>query len=87
MVSLNHLENEVRAIKERNKRVEQNKAWETSKTRTLIISIMTYTIIALFLYVSQIPYPWLNALIPALAFAISTLSLPWFKGMWIKRMS
>jgi len=84
MASLNHIENEIRALKERNKRVELDKAWETSKTRIFIISVMTYSVIALFLYVAQVAYPFLSALIPTLAFVLSTLSFPLFKSYWVK---
>ena len=85
MVSLNHIENEIREIKQRNKRVELDKAWETSKTRILIISVMTYIIIALFLRAAQVHYPWTNAIVPTLAFAISTFTLPLFRGWWVRK--
>ena len=86
MASLEELEKEIGRIKERNKRVETDKAWETSKTRKIIIAIATYIIIALFLFVSRIPDPWLNALIPSLAFLLSTLTLPVFKDLWKNRI-
>ena len=86
MVTLNHVENEIRHIKQRNKRVEMDKAWETSKTRTVTISLMMYLVLGLFLSASWIPYPWLNAIIPTLAFFLSTLSLPFFKDFWKKKI-
>jgi len=55
---------------------------EVSSTRKIIISIFTYIIISLFLSVSKIEKPFLNALIPSIAFLISTLSLPYFKEFW-----
>ena len=75
---------DIKAIIERNKRVEKDKAWETSFTRRLIIAIMTYSIIVLFLWMIKVEYPWLNALVPTLAFMLSTLSLPFFKKIWLK---
>ena len=36
------LENEIVKIKERNKKVELDKAWETSWTRKICIGILTY---------------------------------------------
>jgi hypothetical protein len=75
---------EIEAIIKRNKRVERDKAWETSITRRIIIALMTYLIIVLFLWIINLPKPWLNALVPAMAFFISTLSLSFFKRIWIK---
>jgi hypothetical protein len=86
MTSLEKLETEIQHIKERNKRVELDKAWELSTTRKIIIAIATYIVIGLFLLVSRIPDPWLNALIPSLAFLLSTLSLPILKEQWKKRI-
>lgn len=77
---------DIELIKERNKRVEADKAWETSKTRRLVIAIATYFIVVLFLYLINAPLPWLNALVPTLGFIISTLTLPFIKRWWIKRI-
>ena len=75
---------EIKKIKERNKRVEADKAWEISKTRILIISIMTYIVIAIFLWFVKVPRPWINAIIPTLGFILSTLTLSLFKKLWLK---
>jgi hypothetical protein len=83
MTTIEDLKTEIQKIKERNKRVEIDKSWELSKSRKLLIAIATYFVISLFLLVSRIPDPWLNALIPTLAFLISTLTLPIFKNLWI----
>ena len=79
------IKKEVENIIQRNKKVEADKAWETSFTRRIIIAIMTYLIIVLFLYIIKIPSPWINALIPAIAFMLSTLSLPFFKKLWLNK--
>ena len=78
------IEQEVRVIKERNKSVELDKAWETSWTRRIILTIFTYFAIGVYLWVVQIPKPWINAIVPAFAFMLSTLTLPFFKGLWWK---
>lgn len=75
---------ELERIIERNKRVEADKAWETSLTRRFIIALMTYLLIVLFLWIIKIPHPWLNALVPTIAFILSTLTLPFFKKWWSK---
>ena len=78
------IEKEIKSILERNRKVELDKLWETSFTRRIIIAVMTYLIIVLFLYIIKIPFPWLNALIPTIAFILSTLSVPFFKEIWLK---
>jgi hypothetical protein len=78
------LENEINVIKSRNKRVEANKAWETSLFRILIISGMTYLASAIVFTVVKIPSPLQNALIPTIAFFISMQSLPFIKKMWME---
>jgi len=43
-------EKEIRKIQERNKKVDSDKAWETSLSRKIIIAILTYFVIVLFFY-------------------------------------
>ena len=71
-----------KALHERNKRVELDKAWETSLTRKAIIMLLTYIIIVIFLYLITAPKPWINAFIPVLGFLLSTLTLPYAKKLW-----
>jgi hypothetical protein len=77
---------EIEKIKERNISVEKDKAWETSKTRKAIIACLTYIVIVILLYNIHNPKPWLNAIIPTAGFILSTLTLPFFKKMWIRRV-
>ncbi len=83
MATLKQLEKEVEKIKQRNKRVEADKAWEISVERKILIAILTYVVILLFMLVSNIANPFLNALIPTAGFLISTFSLSYFKQKWI----
>lgn len=85
MATLKELENEINKLKERNSRVEQDKAWETSNTRKVIIAIFTYLAIALYMWAVRIPSPFLNAIVPTVGFLLSTLTLPFFKKMWIHK--
>lgn len=80
------MKKEIQSIKERNKRVEQNKAWEVSWTRRGILTIFTYLAIGIYLRVVNIPRPWINAIVPAIAFMLSTLTLPWFKKIWLEKI-
>jgi ABC-type bacteriocin/lantibiotic exporter with double-glycine peptidase domain len=75
---------EIESLKNRNRRVEIDKAWEVSKTRRLIIAILTYIVIVIFLYSMGVQKPWLNAIVPTIGFILSTLTLPFFKRAWLK---
>lgn len=85
MPSLNELAKELEKIRERNERVESDKAWETSKTRKFIIALFTYLAIALYMQAINLPMPWVNAIVPTAGFLLSTLTLPFFRGLWLKR--
>ena len=79
-----NLEKRLENIEKRNKKVEMNKAWETSKERKIIISILTYITVVLFFYAANLPKPFINSLVPTIAFLLSTATLPYFKKIWIK---
>jgi len=78
------LEKDILKIKERNKRVELDKEWETSFTRKIAILILTYIVIVIVFIVIGLPSPFLNAIIPSIAFVLSTLTLNPIKKIWMK---
>ena len=82
MTELSWLRKEIGRLKERNARVEADKAWETSWARKLVIFILTYLAMAIYFSATGLPNPLVNSFVPALAFVISTLSLPLFKKYW-----
>lgn len=84
MSELEHLKDEITKLKERNKKVEANKAWETSFTRKVIIALLTYLVIVLTLFTIQNSEPWINAIIPTFGFLLSTLSLPFLQKLWMR---
>lgn len=84
MSTLDELEERIKKVEARNKDVELNKTWETSLTRRLLIIIFTYFAIALYLKFIVRINPWINAIVPSTGFLLSTLTLPWFKKMWVK---
>lgn len=49
---LEKIKQEIRTITERNRRVEADKAWETSLFRLFSIAIVTYCVAAFLLYIS-----------------------------------
>jgi len=79
-----NLEERIKRIEGRNARVESDKSWETSYSRKLLLTIFTYLAIGVYLWAINIPRPWLNAIVPAFAFMLSTLTLPFFKRMWLE---
>lgn len=80
------LEKRIEKIEERNSKVETDKAWETSLTRRLLLILFTYLSIGFYLNAIQVSDPWLNAIVPAIGFLLSTLTLPFFKNYWEKHL-
>ncbi|MBI2125357.1 hypothetical protein HYV87_00110 [Candidatus Woesearchaeota archaeon] len=72
------------AIEQRNKKVELDKAWESSLARKISIAVLTYFIIVLFFFVAQLPKPFINSIVPTIGFVLSTLSLSFLKKLWIR---
>jgi len=79
------MENRVKNIEQRNRRVELDKTWETSYTRRGLLTVFTYLTIGFYGMSIGIKDPWLNAVIPAVAFLLSTATLPFFKQLWRNR--
>lgn len=83
MSSLADLEHRVSKIEERNARVELDKKWETSWARRGLLIAFTYLSVGFYMQAIDIASPWLNAIIPSLGFLLSTLTLPFFKNLWL----
>jgi hypothetical protein len=77
------LEQELELIKQRNARVEADKAWELSRARIGSICLITYVVASVLLYVIGTERFWLGALVPTLGFFLSAQSLAVVKGWWI----
>lgn len=84
-MELRELEKEIEKIKERNKRVELDKAWETSWTRRICICILTYIVVIVYSYiVRNYDNIFLSSLVPVIGFTLSTLSLKYVRKIWEK---
>lgn len=83
MVS-NNTEDRLKAIEDRNNRVESDKAWETSWTRRLSIMTLTYVVVAFYLQFVVHISPWINALVPVLGFLFSTFTISLLKKKWLE---
>ena len=80
-----NIEKEINNIKERNKRVEKDKAWETSWTRRICIMILTYLVVIAYSYIiKKYDNILLSSLVPVIGFTLSTLSLKIVRKIWEK---
>lgn len=77
------IEEEINNIKERNKRVELDKKWETSLTRKIFIMVLTYIVVIIYSYlVRNYDNIFLSSLVPVIGFTLSTLSLKVIRKIW-----
>lgn len=84
-MSNEELEKEIVNIKERNKKVELDKKWETSLTRKICICILTYIVVVIYSYiVRNYDNILLSSLVPVIGFTLSTLSLRYIRKIWEK---
>jgi peptidoglycan/LPS O-acetylase OafA/YrhL len=79
---LEKLEKRVSLIEERNKRVEKDKAWETSWLRRILIVVLTYIFAVLYLTSANTTNPFFGAVVPCAGFFLSTLTLRLIKEKW-----
>ena len=79
-----NLEERIAKIEERNHRVETDKAWEISKSRVIILGVVTYISMGFIFVALKLSQPWINALIASIGFLLSTMTMPYFKRWWIK---
>lgn len=86
MATLQNLEMRLKKIEGRNIRVESEKAWETSYSRRLLLVLFTYLAVGAYLQAIGVSEPWLSAIVPAVAFMLSTLTLPLFRKIWAARI-
>lgn len=82
------IENEIQKIKLRNKKVELDKAWETSVVRRICICILTYIVVISYSYiVRNYDNIFLSSLVPVIGFTLSTVSLKYIRKIWEKRLN
>ena len=82
-MELKDLEKEIENIKERNKRDELDKRWETSWTRKICICVLTYIVVIIYSYViRKYNNILLSSLVPVIGFTLSTLSLKYIRKIW-----
>lgn len=84
-MSSKNLEKRIIAIEARNKRVELDKAWETSWTRKLVLFLVTLLLTYIFLLLIHDDHAFGNAVLGAIGFLLSTLTVSYLKAWWISR--
>ena len=82
---MEELEKRIKKIEERNKKVELDKAWEGSKTRKILIILMTYVFAVLYLKIADTTNPYFGAVVPCVGFYLSTQSINLAKNFWLKK--
>ena len=82
--NIENIEPRIEKIEERNQQVEADKKWETSRTRRGLLALFTYLAIGIYMWSVEIERPWLNAVVPTAGFMLSTLTMPFFKRIWLR---
>ena len=83
---MKELEQRIAKIEKRNKRVETDKAWETSWTRRICIMILTYLVVVAYSYIiRECDNILLSSLVPVLGFLLSILSVKAVRRLWEKK--
>ena len=82
-----NVEEEIKKIKDRNKRVELDKKWETSITRRICICILTYIVVIIYSYLIRKTNNILfSSLVPVIGFTLSTFSLKVIRRIWENKL-
>jgi hypothetical protein len=87
MNDIHSLKKEIEALKARNRRVELDKAWETSTFRKVLVALLTYVMMVITMSIIKVTDPFLSAIIPTIGFLLSTLSIGIVKRLWINKNS
>lgn len=84
-VEIKKLREEIDTIKARNRRVEADKAWETSKTRNVFIALTSFILIYIVMRQVNADHPFANAVVSAAIYLLSTASYGILKQWWLRR--
>lgn len=82
---IKELEKKIELIEKRNKKVEGDKAWETSFLRKILIIIATYIFAVLYLKVADTTNPYFGAVVPCAGFFLSTITIDFIKKRWLTK--
>ena len=83
---MSEIEQKIKNIEERNKRVELDKKWETSWTRKICIMVLTYIVVIIYSFlIRNYDNILLSSLVPVIGFTLSTFSLKLVRKFWEKK--
>ena len=82
---IKELEKKIELIEKRNKKVEGDKAWETSFFRKILIIVLTYIFAVLYLKVADTTNPYFGAVVPCAGFFLSTITIDFIKKRWLTK--
>ena len=82
---IKELEKKIELIEKRNKKVEGDKAWETSFLRKILIIVLTYIFAVLYLKVADTTNPYFGAVVPCAGFFLSTITIDFIKKRWLTK--
>lgn len=85
MTNAKNLERRIEQLEARNKRVEADKAWETSWIRRLLVMLLTYLVVIAYLHFVVHINPWINGFVPVIGFFLSTLTVSIAKKYWLSK--
>ena len=83
--NIKELEKRITEIEKRNKRVEGDKAWETSTLRKILIIVLTYIFAVLYLKIADTTNPFFGAVVPCAGFFLSTQTMSVIKKQWLSK--
>ena len=84
---MSEIEQKIKNIEERNKRVELDKKCETSWTRKICIMVLTYIVVIIYSFlVRNYDNILLSSLVPVIGFTLSTFSLKLVRKIWEKKI-
>ncbi|MFI3241655.1 MAG: hypothetical protein R3Y43_03725 [Alphaproteobacteria bacterium] len=81
-----NIEQEIEKIKQRNTKVEADKAWEVSRIRKLIVAFLTYFVMICVMFSLGLDSPFIGAIIPTLGFLLSTVGADLIKKIWVNKV-
>jgi hypothetical protein len=88
MANEKNLVKRIEKLEARNKKVEADKAWETSWIRRILIMALTYLVVISYLHFVVHINPWINGFVPVIGYFVSTLTVSAAKKRWTgKRQS
>lgn len=79
------LEHELEFTRNQKRELQLHLAWDRSWTKIVLLTVVTYIVIAFVFYCIGSKKYFVNAIIPSVAYFISTRSLSFVKKIWLQK--